>query len=62
MIMESTEGIARIATDIIQEYEDKSLPWCVSIAADQIECEYMDVIDALTKHPEISGFKLQETK
>lgn len=52
-----TKHIAGTATEILQEYEDKSLPWCVSIAADQLGCEYMDVIDALTAHPDISGFR-----
>ena len=57
----TTETIAQIATDLLEENEDKSLPWCAAIASDICNCEYMDVIDALIKHPEISGFK-QRTK
>lgn len=58
--MLSTETVAQVATDLLEEYEDKSLPWCVSIAADVCECEYEDVIDALIKHPDISGFRKAE--
>lgn len=55
--MFSTETIAQIATDLMEENEDKSLEWCVSIAADICECDIMDIFDALISHPEISGFE-----
>lgn len=53
----SIETIAEKAREVFDEYEDKSTNWCLQFTADQCDCEYGDVVDAITQHPEISGFK-----
>lgn len=56
-MINSTKERAKIATELMEENEHKSTEWCASIAADMCQCEYIDIIDALIKHPDISGFK-----
>lgn len=51
-----TKEIAQVATDLMDGYPNKSTEWCAQMAADECDCDRMDVFDALIAHPEISGF------